>query len=268
MSQIDINAPIKPGCLGRIVRWSLITLGVLVVLYIIAMLGSLSSRLAAVEHNVQNLETAEAIARMNVPLDPTPLPTDPPPPTAALLPPATPGPTDTSAPPTATKPPTQTPQPTATTTTASTPLPTATATVTPLPTATPLPTNTPMPPTATSSPTAVPTATPTATLDPTLPRTDVESRIACDMAERFVKDRLKAPSTAKFPGFWDDANGEGCVAYFNDGTWRISSWVDSQNSFGAQIRTHYVAQLTHGNDGTLPDGADATWHLEDLVFLD
>jgi hypothetical protein len=117
---------------------------------------------------------------------------------------------------------------------------------------TPLPTDTP-PPSATPQPTA--------TLDPSLPRTDPESRIACTMSEHFVKQNLKSPSTAKFPSLWDEINGEGCTALFDNGVWTLSSWVDSQNSFGAMLRSHYVAQLTYTLD-------DETWHLQDLIFVD
>jgi hypothetical protein len=148
--------------------------------------------------------------------------------------------------------PTATAQPTRTST--HTPAPTDTAilptplppTVTPLPTATALPTNTPIP---------------TATLDPSVPRTDTESRIACNMSERFVEQQLKSPSTAKFPNAFDYMNGEGCMALYNNGVWSISSWVDLQNSFGAMIRSHYVAQLTY-------DKQEETWYLQDLVFVD
>ena len=113
--------------------------------------------------------------------------------------------------------------------------------------------------TATLAPTASPT--PTATLDPSIPRTDVESRIACNMSEYFVKQTLKSPSTAKFPGIMEELDGNGCTALFNQGVWTVSSWVDSQNSFGAMIRTHYVAQLTF-------DEREETWYLKDLVFVD
>jgi len=111
-----------------------------------------------------------------------------------------------------------------------------------MPTVTP----TPAPPTATPLPTPTP--------DPALPRTDVDARLACMMAEEFVTPNLKAPATAQFSGF-----EESCRAYFADGVWTIRSYVDSQNGFGALIRTGYVAKLTYTPD-------DEMWHLQDLVF--
>jgi hypothetical protein len=116
-------------------------------------------------------------------------------------------------------------------------------------------------PTVTATPLPTSTPTPTATLDPSISRTDPESRIACNMSEDFVKERLKSPSTAKFPTAFDYINGDGCMALFNNGVWTLSSWVDSQNSFGAMIRSHYVAQLTY-------DAEEETWHLKDLLFVD
>lgn len=52
-----------------------------------------------------------------------------------------------------------------------------------------------------------------------------------------VRDRLKAPSTADFPGIFDadsrPTSADGCVMVY-------ASYVDAQNSFGAKIRTKYV----------------------------
>jgi hypothetical protein len=82
------------------------------------------------------------------------------------------------------------------------------------------------------------------------------------MAQVFVKENLKSPATAEFPNAWNFSSGSnGCLALFNAGVWTLTSYVDSQNSFGALIRTHYVVQLTYTAD-------DEMWHLQDLVFLD
>lgn len=52
-----------------------------------------------------------------------------------------------------------------------------------------------------------------------------------------VRDRLKAPSTADFPGIFDadskPTSADGCVMVY-------ASYVDAQNSFGAKLRTKYV----------------------------
>jgi hypothetical protein len=48
-----------------------------------------------------------------------------------------------------------------------------------------------------------------------------------------IRQQLKAPATAKFPGFFSDdehVSKSGC-------TTTVSSWVDAQNSFGAKPRS-------------------------------
>jgi len=52
------------------------------------------------------------------------------------------------------------------------------------------------------------------------------------LAQGFVKDRLKAPATADFPYSFKRKR-------VNDSTFIINSYVDSQNSFGALIRTNW-----------------------------
>lgn len=64
--------------------------------------------------------------------------------------------------------------------------------------------------------------------------------MAYTMAREFVKKRLKAPSTAKWPGLMD---GRGTIQRLDQNTYSVRSWVDSQNGFGAQIRTNYFAVL-------------------------
>jgi hypothetical protein len=77
---------------------------------------------------------------------------------------------------------------------------------------------------------------------------------ALSMCEQFVERRLKAPSTAKFSHVWDTTmTGSG------DGPYRVSGFVDAQNSFGAMLRNHYVctAQRSSSSD---------TWTLIDLTM--
>jgi hypothetical protein len=56
--------------------------------------------------------------------------------------------------------------------------------------------------------------------------------VAC---EGFVKDRLKAPSTAKFSAESATDNG--------DKTWTVTGSVDAQNSFGAALRSSFTCML-------------------------
>jgi len=60
----------------------------------------------------------------------------------------------------------------------------------------------------------------------------------------FMKQRLKSPATADFPNYYSDTStvtGEGP-------TYRVNSYVDSQNSFGANIRTGFTCVVTDIGD--------------------
>lgn len=60
------------------------------------------------------------------------------------------------------------------------------------------------------------------------------------MAKHFVEATLVAPTTAEFPStFMDDP----FTVSKNDNLYTVSSYVDSQNGFGAMIRTYYTIQL-------------------------
>jgi hypothetical protein len=62
------------------------------------------------------------------------------------------------------------------------------------------------------------------------------------MAQQFVKDGLKSPSTAHF-GYTGQLLDN--IKRLDDGTFVVKGWVDAQNSFGAIIRTHYVLKLKY-----------------------
>ena len=67
------------------------------------------------------------------------------------------------------------------------------------------------------------------------------------MAQDFVEQRLKTPSTAKFPLQADRIlrSSEGCFI--------VSSYVDAQNNYGAMVRTHFLCEVctADGNTWTL-----------------
>lgn len=69
------------------------------------------------------------------------------------------------------------------------------------------------------------------------------------MCEDFVTDRLKAPSTADFPG-------ADSVETIKLDTYKVTASVDSENGFGAKIRTDYVC--------TVIDVGDDKWNLISL----
>lgn len=75
------------------------------------------------------------------------------------------------------------------------------------------------------------------------------------MSQDFVKRALKAPTTAKFPA---TMRNDGIRSkYLGECVHEIWAYVDSQNSFGAMIRTHYYAKVKNQK------GTD-TWSLLDI----
>ena len=70
--------------------------------------------------------------------------------------------------------------------------------------------------------------------------------------QQFVIERLKAPSSADFP-----FGGHRSVSPLGDGRYLVKSYVDSQNSFGAQIRTNFEGVVRQTPTG---------WQLEYLKF--
>lgn len=76
------------------------------------------------------------------------------------------------------------------------------------------------------------------------------------MMEDFVEKRLKSPSTADFPGLFDGKLDH--VTRLPDQTYRIESYVDAQNSFGATMRTQFV--------GKVKQTSEDTWRLQSLTL--
>lgn len=81
---------------------------------------------------------------------------------------------------------------------------------------------------------------------------------AADVCEQFVRDRLKAPDTATFRDPYGDQ-----IFYTGDGEGPITvdASVDSENSFGANLRSTYTCTVSHA-------GSDDTWNLVDLQLND
>jgi len=61
-----------------------------------------------------------------------------------------------------------------------------------------------------------------------------------NIAEQVVKDRLKAPSTAKFV--------QSDAALNKKGSWDVYGEVDSQNSYGAMLRSRYLCSMHKEKD--------------------
>lgn len=58
------------------------------------------------------------------------------------------------------------------------------------------------------------------------------------MAEDFVSRLLKSPGSAEFSSY-----SESDIRYKGGGRYRVKGFVDSQNSFGAMLRNHYMVDL-------------------------
>lgn len=77
----------------------------------------------------------------------------------------------------------------------------------------------------------------------TTPKKKINDASAYVQCKNFVMERLRAPATADFPFMdytaWDMGND----------TWVVKSYVDSQNGFGAMIRSnwHCKVQYVGGN---------------------
>lgn len=64
-------------------------------------------------------------------------------------------------------------------------------------------------------------------------------------AQEIVKQNLKAPATADFP-FYDDSQ----IQHLGDCVYQVRSFVDSQSSFGANIRSNFYVRLKKGKNDT------------------
>jgi hypothetical protein len=65
---------------------------------------------------------------------------------------------------------------------------------------------------------------------------------ALSVCEDFVKDRLKAPSTAKF-GI--EGTVQSAVIVLDSGRFVVRGYYDAENSFSAMLRSHYTCKVKH-----------------------
>ena len=66
---------------------------------------------------------------------------------------------------------------------------------------------------------------------------EVEAWVAAKIE---VEDNLKSPKTASFPWSYEEY-----VTKINDNDFKVKSYVDSENSFGALVRTQFRCYVTH-----------------------
>lgn len=69
--------------------------------------------------------------------------------------------------------------------------------------------------------------------------------LAYNWSTDFVKKSLKSPSSASFAGLSEKPNH---VKYIGNDTYLITSYVDSQNGFGAMIRSNYTCKIQFKGD--------------------
>lgn len=74
-------------------------------------------------------------------------------------------------------------------------------------------------------------------------------------AHQYVLLQLKAPATAKFPSLYTAK-----LQKVENRTFIVTSYVDSQNEFGAMVRTNWVIKLKQQSNGKI--------ELLDIVHLD
>lgn len=60
-------------------------------------------------------------------------------------------------------------------------------------------------------------------------------------SQEIISNKLKSPASAEFPSITD----ENVRVVRNDKKYTILSFVDSQNSFGAQMRAKYICEMTY-----------------------
>jgi hypothetical protein len=81
-----------------------------------------------------------------------------------------------------------------------------------------------------------------------------DSATAYAASQIFVQERLKSPATADFPRM-----SEIKITSHGNGRYSVVAWVFSENSFGAMLRTDYVAEVDVSTDD---------WKLISLDFLE
>jgi hypothetical protein len=80
---------------------------------------------------------------------------------------------------------------------------------------------------------------------------------ACVAAREFVRRELKAPATAEFPS----CSAMSITHKTNSNKWTVQSHVDAQNSFGAMLRSNFLAEMEY-------QPAQKSWLPINVVILD
>ena len=93
--------------------------------------------------------------------------------------------------------------------------------------------------------------------------TDSDKAEAWAIVQNFIQLQLKSPSTASFGGVFSSEfqDYDKCVRSVGGDQYVVTGWVDSQNGFGATVRTDFTVKLRYtGVEGE-------HWHLEGAPTL-
>lgn len=72
-----------------------------------------------------------------------------------------------------------------------------------------------------------------------------DSILAYNVATEYVKVNLRSPSTAEFPGTFEKKDH---IISLGENIYIINSWVDSQNGFGAIVRSQWSCKVIVNGD--------------------
>lgn len=79
---------------------------------------------------------------------------------------------------------------------------------------------------------------------------DAKKFEAYTYAENFVKMKIKSPSTARFPSTLEKSKH---IVKIKEGKYKVASWVDSQNGFGATVRSGFSCTIVIANGKVTTD---------------
>lgn len=90
---------------------------------------------------------------------------------------------------------------------------------------------------------------------------DVDKSVRAEIEMRYyVKKKLKSPASAKFAGtLAPETKVAPIQGKIREQRYAVKSYVDSQNSFGAMLRTYYV--------GIVEQTSEGNWIVTDFIFL-
>jgi hypothetical protein len=84
----------------------------------------------------------------------------------------------------------------------------------------------------------------------------IETSELVSVAQGFVKNSLKVPSTAKFP--W--GSSEYVIQNLGNGEFGVAGWVEAKNAYGVPLKQQWTVFVSRTPNGT--------WQLKDIKFSD